>query len=257
MKHNFPVIGQRTMLLNARQIRGRSDGPALVLLAMEDITERKKAEEVLRELPVRLVQSQEEERKRIARELHDGMGQTMTALTLNLSVLEGKASSFDEAARAALDESLNLASEVSRGLRDISYLLHPPALDEMGLEGALRWFVDSFAKRTGLQVDLVLPSRLPRLPEPAQMTAFRLVQEALSNTHRHSGSKTAKVIVSQDGTTISFEVVDEGRGMAPGQPYGLGLLGMRERVTQLGGQLNITSNGRNTSVKGVLPLKEQ
>ena len=149
VQHIFPTIGERTMLLNATQVRRRRGSVALILLAFEDITESKKAEEALRELPARLVESQEGERRRIARELHDSTGQTMAALVLNLSLLEQEAGTLGETARAALTDSLQLASQASVGLRDLSYLLHPPALDEMGLEGALRWFVDNFAKRTG------------------------------------------------------------------------------------------------------------
>jgi two-component system CheB/CheR fusion protein len=257
VKHKFPTIGQRIMLLNARQIRTGRGGSALILLAIEDITERKRAEETLRALPAQILGSQEEERRRIARELHDSTAQTMAALALNLTVLEGKASCLDEQGRAALRDSLNLASQVSEELRNISYVLHPPALDEMGLEGALRWFVGSFVKRTGLQVDLVLPSSLPQLPTPARLTAFRLVQEALNNTHRHSGSKTARVVVSLDGGTVSLEVTDEGIGMAPDSALGLGLLGMRERVAQLGGRLDIASDSRGTSVKAVLPFTNE
>jgi len=254
VKHKFPVIGERLMLLNARQIRARGGGAPLILLAIEDITERKKAEEAMRALPRQLVESQEEERRRIARELHDSTGQTMAALALNLSVLDGKASCLDGKGRAALNDSLKLASQVSEELRNISYVLHPPALDEMGLEGALRWYVDSFVKRTGLRVDLVLPSTLPCMPEPARLTAFRLVQEALTNTQRHSGSKTAKVVVSRDDSAISLEVSDEGSGIAPDRALGLGLLGMRERVNQLGGRLDITSDDGGTKVKAVLPI---
>jgi two-component system CheB/CheR fusion protein len=254
VKHNFPSIGERIMLLNATQVRKRRGNVALILLALEDITDSTKAQEALRELPARLVESQEEERRRIARELHDSTGQTMAALVLNLSLLEQKAGSLDEAARAALADSLQLASQVSVGLRDLSYLLHPPALDEMGLEGALRWFVDNFAKRTGMRVDLALPKGLPQLPEPARLTAFRVVQEALSNAYRHSGSKTAKVSVAHENSAINLEVVDEGRGMPPGHALGLGLLGMRERVKQLGGWLKISSHGGGTSIKAVLPL---
>jgi signal transduction histidine kinase len=254
VRHKFPVIGERTMLLNARQIRARGGGAPLILLAVEDITERKNAEEALRALPAQLVQSQEEERRRIARDLHDSTGQTMAALALNLTVLEEKTSAVDEQGRAALSDSLKLASQVSDELRNISYVLHPPALDEMGLEGAIRWYVDSFVKRTGLQVDLVLPGSMPKLSEPARLTAFRLVHEALTNTHRHSGSKTAKVVVSQDDSAIRFEVSDEGSGITPDHKLGLGLLGMRERVTQLGGRLEIESDNGGTTVKAVLPV---
>lgn len=254
VKRKFPIIGERNMLLHGRQIRSRGGGAPLILLAIEDVTERKKSEETMRALPARLVESQEEERRRIARELHDSTGQTMAALALNLSVLEGKASCLDEQGRAALSDSLILASQISKELRNISYGLHPPALDEMGLEGALRWYVDSFVKRTGLGVDLVLPSTLPQLSESARLTAFRLIQEALANTHRHSDSKTAKVVVSGDGRAIRLEVSDEGSGIAPSHTLGLGLLGMRERVAQLGGRLEVTSHGRGTSVKAVLPL---
>ena len=254
VKHRFPTIGQKTMLLNGRQIRSRRGGAPLILLSIEDITERKKAEDAMRALPGQLVESQEEERRRIARELHDSTGQTMAALSLNLSVLDGKASCLDEQGRAALNDCLKLASEASEELRNISYVLHPPALDEMGLEGALRWYVESFVKRSGLEVDLVLPSTLPQMTESARLTAFRLVQEALTNTHRHSGSKTARVVVSHHDDAISLEVADEGSGIAPDRALGLGLLGMRERVNQLGGRLEISSDDGGTKVKAVLPI---
>jgi two-component system, chemotaxis family, CheB/CheR fusion protein len=254
VKHKFPDIGERTMLLNGRQVRTRKGGAPLILLAIEDITERKKAEEALRALPARLVDSQEEERRRIARELHDSTGQTMAALALNLSVLDGKADCLDDRGRAALSDSLNLASQVSEELRNISYVLHPPALDEMGLEGALRWYVDNFVKRTGLDVELVLPRRLPLVPEPARLTAFRLVQEALTNAHRHSGSKTIKVVVAQGDGALTLEVADEGRGIPPDHVRGLGLQSMRERVAQLGGRLEINSGDAGTSIKAVLPI---
>jgi two-component system CheB/CheR fusion protein len=254
VKHKFPTIGERIMLLNGRQIRRRPGTAPLILLAIEDATERKNAERAMRALPAQLVQSQEEERRRIARDLHDSTGQTMAALILNLNVLEGEASHMGEQCRTALSDSINLASEVSGELRNISYVLHPPALDEMGLEGALRWYVDNFVKRTGLEVSLVMPHRLPFLPEPARLTAFRLVQEALTNTHRHSGSKTAKVVVAQSDSAITLEVADQGSGIAPGHSLGLGLLGMRERVAQLGGRVDITSGDGGTCVKAILPI---
>jgi two-component system NarL family sensor kinase len=254
VRHEFPAIGQRTMLLNARQIRTRGGAATLILLAIEDITERRKAEQVMRELLARLVESQEEERRRIARELHDGTGQNIAALALNLGMLRGWDSKLDEKGRAALSDCFNLAGQISDELRDISYVLHPPLLDEMGLDQALRWFVDGFARRTRLQVNLAMPSGLPPLPQPVRLAAFRLVQEALTNTQRHSGSETAKVVVSQDGKEINIAVADEGRGMGPDLKLGLGLLGMRERVAQLGGRLDIVSDGGGTSVKAVLPV---
>jgi len=254
VQHDFPRIGKRIMLLNGRQIRTRRGGAPLILLAIEDITDRKQAEEALRALPAQLVESQEEERRRIARELHDSTGQTMAALSLNLSVLDGKAQRLDDQGRAALSDSLNLAAQVAEELRNISYILHPPALDEMGLEGALRWYVGNFAKRTGLEVDLVMPKRLPALPEPARLTAFRLVQEALSNAHRHSGSKTVQVVVAQSDSALTLEVADQGGGIPPDHTRGLGLVSMRERVTQLGGRLDISSRDGGTTIKVILPV---
>jgi len=149
---------------------------------------------------------------------------------------------------------LNLASRVSEELRNLSYVLHPPALDEMGLEGALRWYVNNFVKRTGLDVELVVPRGLPVLPEPARLTAFRLVQESLTNVHRHSGSKTARVVVAQGDGALTLEITDEGRGIPPDHVKGLGLLSMRERVTQMGGRLEINSGGRGTSIRAILPM---
>jgi len=211
----------------------------------------------LRALSARLVQSQEEERRRIARELHDSTGQTMAALSLNLSVLAGTAESLDVPSQEALSDSIKLATQVSEELRNISYVLHPPALDEMGLEGALRWYVDTFVKRTGLEVELDLADRLPVLPEPSRLTAFRLVQEALTNAHRHSGSKTVKVMVARGDSTLTLEIADHGTGIPPDHVRGLGLLSMRERVAQLGGRLEIESDGGGTTVKAVLPIAHE
>jgi signal transduction histidine kinase len=178
----------------------------------------------------------------------------MAALSLNLTVLAGRADSLDELSREALGDSINLAIQVSEELRNISYVLHPPALDEMGLDGALRWYVDNFMKRTGLEVELNLPGRLRVLQEPARLTAFRLVQEALTNAHRHSGSKTAKVVVAQGDSELTLEVTDEGSGLRPDHVPGLGLLSMRERVSQLGGRLEINSGDGGTCVKAILPI---
>ncbi len=228
-----------------------------------EITERQNAEDSLRKLSGRLLRLQDEERRRMARELHDTTGQTLAALALNLYLIEsGPKRKLDEHSRKALSESLALAEQCSREIRTMSYLLHPPLLDELGLAAVLRWYSDGFSQRSGIRVDLQIPSKLGRLPQDVEMTLFRIVQEGLTNIHRHSGSKTAKICVSVNGDGVALEVVDQGRGIPPEKlergrggvsELGVGIAGMRERVRQLGGRLEIRSDQDGTTVKAVLP----
>ncbi|HEX6505321.1 MAG TPA: PAS domain S-box protein [Terriglobales bacterium] len=229
-----------------------------------DITERKRAEELLRMLSARLLQTQDEERRRIARELHDSAGQLLVGLDINLVTVHRESDKLTANAGRALSESIALAKELSAELRNISHLLHPPLLDEAGLSAAIRWYVERFSQRSKISVQLDLPSNLGRLPREIETTIFRIVQESLTNVHRHSGSSTAVIRLRREADTVSVEIRDEGKGLEADNyrtfsgvvTPGVGIQGMRERVRQLAGRFDIRSGGTGTTVAATLPLNE-
>jgi signal transduction histidine kinase len=210
---------------------------------------------LLRDLSGRLLQMQDEERRRIARELHDSAGQTITAIGLNLSVVAASHNLSPEASKAIAD-TVALGEELSREIRTMSYLLHPPLLDEAGLESALQWYVSGFGERSKIKVSLQLPPELPRLSSELEISIFRIVQESLTNVYRHSGSPTASVSIRSEREVLRLCIEDAGKGIAarsqPSVPSvsetGVGLRGMQERVAQLGGTLQIESSETGTRV---------
>ncbi len=239
-------------------------------LAFENVTERHRAEENLREsqealrrLSARLVQSQDEERRRIGRELHDSTGQYLTAIQMNLALLKrGVARLAPDEARA-LKDAIEVTSRCTREIRTLAYLLHPPLLDEVGLASAIAWYVEGFCKRSGIRVEVQIPPEVGRLPREIETVVFRIVQESLTNIHRHSGSETAQIAISVGGREVTLRVSDQGRGIptgalevheGDGRHLGVGIAGMRERLKQLGGRLEIQSQERGTLVTATLPL---
>jgi len=228
----------------------------------EEIAERKHAEGSLRQLSSRLLRVQDEERRRLARELHDSTAQSLAALSMNLAVAREYDGALDGRARSALDESQSLAKHCSSEIRSLSYLLHPPLLEEVGLPAALRWCAEGFARHSGISVDLNLPADFGRLPLDVETALFRIVQECLTNVHRHSGSPTARIRLARKPQWVALEVQDQGRGMPSGildrrdavESPGVGLLGMRERVRQLGGSLRIDSSGKGAKVQVEIAL---
>jgi PAS domain S-box-containing protein len=231
---------------------------------VEDITERRQARETLRRIFGRLQQAQDDERRRIARELHDSTAQMLTALILNLTSLRESKARWSGKTRRALSESLALASQCSREVRTISYLLHPPLLEEIGLISALRHFVAGLTQRGDIRVSLEVAAEFDRLPPEFELCLFRVVQEGLMNILRHSGSTTARVRILQNAGVVVLEVSDEGHGLplklvgygerilaAPG----VGMAGMQERVEQLGGWVEIESGIQGTTVRAFLPYK--
>ena len=213
------------------------------------------ANQNLRGLSARLLQLQDEERRRIARELHDSVGQMLAALTMNLSAVRTDIDRLAKTA-AALTDSEGLVQEMSKEVRTISHLLHPPLLDEAGLSSAIRWYVDGFAQRSKINVDLDFPDDFGRLPREVEIATFRVVQECLTNIHRHAGSPTAKIRLRHFDHEVVVEVEDKGKGIprekldemaSDGKP-GVGIRGMRERLRQLGGSLEIASHGTGTVV---------
>jgi PAS domain S-box-containing protein len=223
---------------------------------MRDIREQKKAERRLRQISGRLLTVQDEERRRLALELHDSTAQSLAALSINLSLLHQDDGSAPPAKRATwVADSLALAEGIARELRTHAYLLHPPLLDERGLPAALRWFVEGFAARSGIDVELAIAPEIARLPEPVEMTIFRVVQESLSNVHRHAKSATARIRLARAGGWITVEICDDGCGMARdlSESVGVGIAGMRERLAHLGGVLTMESSPSGTAVKARIP----
>jgi signal transduction histidine kinase len=219
------------------------------------------ANQSLRELTARLMQSQDEERRRIARELHDSVGQSLAAMTMNMTAV---ASEIDRLAqiKKAVIETLELAQGMNKEVRTVSYLLHPPLLDEAGLASALRWYVQGFSERSNIQVQLNVPEDFGRLPQELETALFRTVQECLTNIHRHSGSPVATIHLTRSDDEVELKVFDEGRGIpserldlvrTSGTP-GVGIRGMRERLHQLGGTLEIQSNGKGTQIEARMPV---
>jgi PAS domain S-box-containing protein len=263
----FPVVFSSSPLKNDGKTAG-------VVVCFRDDTKRRRAEETLRQeledatgklrqLSGRLLQTQDEERRRIARELHDGVGQLIVALNLNLSKINSEKDRLSPAARQSLEENSKLIEQASQEIRTMSHLLHPPLLDEVGLESALRWYGDGFAERSNIAVTMELVSGFSEgLPRDLSLSLFRIVQECLTNIHRHAGSPTAFVRIERSVGQISVSVRDEGKGIPPelqskissGASSGVGLRGMRERVRQFGGRLDIHSDGSGTEISVALPL---
>jgi signal transduction histidine kinase len=203
----------------------------------------------------------DDERRHIARELHDSSGQIVVALIMNLAAIEAEAEHLSPKAVKACRECAELLQHMSKDLRTMSHLLHPPLLDEVGLPSALRLYVEGFAERSKIAVTLELSPEFGRLSSVAETAIFRIVQECLTNIHRHSGSPTARIRIARDDIEVRVEIQDEGKGLPPsaddnsqGLKAGVGIQGMRERVRQLGGRCEISSGKGGTLVVATLPL---
>jgi PAS domain S-box-containing protein len=221
--------------------------------------ERRNSE--LRDLSGRLMESQDVERRHIARELHDSAGQTLAALGMSLAQLTEKANG-DPALAKSVSSAEELVQHLSKEIRTTSYLLHPPMLDETGITSALSWYVQGLEERSGLKIGLRIPDNFGRLSSEMELLIFRLVQECLTNIHRHSGSKTAQIEIAREGENVHVAVQDQGAGMSPqrlaeiqSHGTGVGIRGMRERVRQFHGDLVIESNGSGTRIYASVPLK--
>jgi signal transduction histidine kinase len=215
----------------------------------------------VQQLSSQLLKAQDDERRRISRELHDSTGQLLAALTMNLARLKSEQSSPNPGADALIDDTKTMVDEMTRQLRTMSYLLHPPMLDEAGLLSAVKWYLEGFSTRSSVQVRLESED-LGRLPGELEITLFRLIQESLTNIHRHSGSKTAIVRVERGDTSVALEVIDQGKGFAVVKGgddtlvrSGVGIPGMRERVRRLGGTINISSSPDGTTIRAQLPIQ--
>ena len=227
------------------------------LLLQNEITERKEVEQQVQDLSRRMMRVQEEERRHLARELHDGATQNLVALTLNMAPILG-AIDVPPATRSMIEECMRLIDESTNELRTISYLLHPPLLEELGLSRTLRGYVEGFSKRSGVAVSLAAQGELDGLGFDVDLAVFRIVQESLSNIHRHSHSSTANILLIRQGSSLSLEIADQGRGIPPGKiNAGVGIAGIRERVRLLKGTVNISSGASGTIISISLPLPEE
>lgn len=213
----------------------------------------------LRQLSAKLIRAQDEERRRLARELHDSMGQYLAAMSMSLAALVADTPSMD---KKRADDLQNIIQLCLSETRTLSHLLHPPLLDEIGLNSAMKWFVEEFGKRSGIRVTLTSECQ-HRLPTLVETMLFRVVQEALTNIHKHSGSPTAEVLLRTNPPDVVLEVTDQGRGMPKellersgnrGSVAGVGLAGMRERVCEIGGNFNLQSGPQGTSIRVSIPV---
>jgi signal transduction histidine kinase len=246
--------------LETRIDRRTGEVAAANALLQKEVAEHQRAEETLRQLTGRLFQSQDQERRRLARELHDGAVQNLVALAMDVGMIRDAVPADDTGTRGLVDECGRLIEQSMSELRTISYLLHPPYFDELGLTAALRDFVHGFATRSGIQVTLDVDPQLGRLGHEMELAIYRVVQEALSNVHRHATSRTATIALERHADFVQLEVTDAGRGIPPeilaregAELSGVGIAGMRERVRALGGRLEIQSDCGGTSIQAVLP----
>lgn len=219
--------------------------------------------ELLRDLSRRLLNAQDQERRRIARELHDSAGQTLTVLGMGLAQVAQRIPPTNNYLTNEIAHAEQLVQQLHQEIRTMSYLLHPPLLDETGLAPALTWYVEGLTARSGLEVSLSISDNFDRLPRDMELVVFRVVQECLTNIHRHSGSKQASIRIERDKTLLTVEVRDRGRGISAEKmaqlqtrSSGLGIRGMRERVRQLEGELQVQSSTSGTQVLVTIPLRK-
>ena len=256
---------EETSWFQVRVNRFYTDGVLRLVVAHEDVTEIKQAHDAQQHLTGLLLRAQDEERRRIARDLHDVTAQNMAAIKADLTLMQRGSRNLSPGAVETVEESVSLCNQVIKELRTLSYLLHPPFLDEAGLVPALQWFVRGFIQRSGIPVELLVMDDIGRLATDIEMALFRVVQESLTNIHRHSGSRSAVIWVTQEQGTIHVRVTDEGHGFSlpttpdnreVALPPGVGILGMRQRLKQLGGQLEIETSPEGTTVNATIPISE-
>jgi signal transduction histidine kinase len=241
---------------NKRLAAGAADARAKAEVAVEREAE-------YRHLCNRLLTLQDDERRRLALELHDSTAQNLVVLVMNLALLEQSEPALSAKSREMLAESRSLADECCSDVRMRAFLLHPPLLDEAGLVSTVRWFADGFTKRSGIQVIMTLDN-IGRLPRPIETALFRIVQESLTNVHRHASSTSVLIRLATTGTAIALEIRDRGRGLDDGRSHergqqvpetlGVGIRGMQERVSQLNGTFDIQFTKKGTTVRVGLPL---
>jgi signal transduction histidine kinase len=217
-----------------------------------------------RALSARILDLQDTERRRIARELHDSVGQYLVGLEINLEQILTTRANLSATHEKLLTETINLTERSMTEVRTISHLLHPPLLDEVGLESATRWYADGFAQRSALEVSLQLDRISNRLPKEVELALFRVLQESLTNVHRHANAKSIEVVLTCSAGHIVLAVIDDGVGISPevltgfssGRASGVGLAGMRERLAELDGTLEVERHSRGTAVRATIPVDQ-
>ncbi len=272
---SVPIRGQRGQFIGCVGLHAHArpiiwsdaDGVRLKLVgdAIANLLERKRVEDSLREVSHRLHRSQDEERRRIARELHDSTAQLLAAAMMILGEMEDALAARDAKVKKLVQEGMRVVELCSQEVRTLAHLLHPPLLDQMGLVSALRSYVEGFTKRSGIKVALDLTDDLGRLPEEAELTLFRMVQEGLGNIRRHSGSRTAHILLAQTGSGVILEIEDQGSGM-PAEilqairngsvTQGVGLAAMQERLREIGALLEVESSSVGTRLRAVVRVGE-
>ncbi|HEU4712348.1 MAG TPA: PAS domain S-box protein [Pyrinomonadaceae bacterium] len=255
--------GATRLLLCAGELIDLGGGKCIVV-ASTDITERKQAEQQLAELTARLLRTQDEERRRIARELHDVTAQSIGLIMLNLAQVQSAASSLDGRSKERLSESLAFGEQALKDIRTLSYVLHPPLLDQAGLITALKWYVKGFNERSDVKVEFSENGNDgQRMPPEVEYALFRVVQECLTNIRRHTNSETAEIKLVRQGGELSLSVRDHGKGNklqnvrnGDGAEFvGVGIPGMRHRLKQLGGDLLVDSSIDGTTVTATVPVR--
>lgn len=240
-------------------------------LLLREIERRKQQEQIAknnaesyRMLSARILELQDVERRKIARELHDSVGQFLAGLKLNLDRLQRRELEVTDQSNLLLSETIDLTDRAIREVRTISHLLHPPLLDELGFHSAARWYAEGFAKRSGIQVQLQLAEILERLPRDIELALFRVLQESLTNVHRHAKASHVDIEVQCSDDEVILLVCDDGKGIGresllrfrSGHAGGIGLAGMRERLAELGGRLEVESGPSGTRIRATLPTHE-
>jgi len=253
----------RLHFARATQIPGPDGRTERSIGVAQDITDQTRKEEELRQLSGRLLQLQDEERRRIARDVHDSVSQNLLAISLGLAELGKSADVRSKRGKQILTDTRKMVKDLSKEIRSLAYLLHPPLLDELGLASAVEEYVKGFSQRSGIDLEFEVAADIGRLSRESETALFRIVQEALANIQRHSGSSTGRMRLAKENNEIVLEITDSGRGMraedlrgreAGPRALGVGILGMRERMRQLGGRLDISSGSRGTAVRATLPL---
>lgn len=266
----YRIVTRAGAVKNVREVgyvKKDANGNVLTLFGtVQDITDYRRAQEELQKLSGRLLRLQDEERQRIARDLHDVTGQNLVALATMLGQLRQLLLSRVRKSSKLLSECQGLANQCIREIRTLSYLLHPPALDQAGLTGAIRDYVKGFTKRSAIQVELELSPLVGRMPREAELALFRVVQEALTNIQRHSASRRAEIRMNRDSANLTLEINDSrnrpsgrlaGNSRQPHFQFGVGIHSMQERVNSIGGRFEIDSTSHGTIVRVTLPVGEE
>jgi two-component system, NarL family, sensor kinase len=269
---NLQTLEGRPRLIQFSLSAVKNSIPQTICVVATELTELAEANEALkanegalRQLSSRLLQLQDEERRHIARDLHDITGQKLAFQSIVLSQLNNSVT--DPTTKSAVAECQQLTNQISEEIRTLSYLLHPPLLDELGLSSAVHWYTQGFEKRTGIHVDVDIARDFPRLPADVETTLFRVIQESLTNVHRYAETRTAYIHVARVGNEVELKIADQGKGIHAEilkssrkavAPIGVGIQGMKERMRQLSGRLEVTSRpNQGTLITATLPIREQ